>query len=95
MTFIGETEDSKNGPKVYSSISGPEPGYTGTSMFVAECAVWIAERSREKKILFGGILTPATAFGLNIFDRLKKNGVKFETSENLMAALSPPQSSKL
>eukprot|EP00298_Acanthocystis_sp_HF-20_P015816 c21277_g5_i1.p1 GENE.c21277_g5_i1~~c21277_g5_i1.p1 ORF type:complete len:437 (-),score=197.06 c21277_g5_i1:73-1323(-) len=94
MLFIGESDD-KNAPKLYSSISGGEGGYDTTSILVSECAIWIALKAKKSEITIGGILTPATVFGLDLVDRLTKNGLTFATHANLKDALKLPAQAKL
>lgn len=53
-----------------------DPGYDATSRMLAEAALLLAETSSKKTR--GGLLTPASALGLPLVDRLRKVGVRFE-----------------
>lgn len=58
-------------------VSGPEPGYVATPIFVVESAFTLLEEydSLEFK---GGVLTPGAVFGKSgLIDRLRSNGIEF------------------
>lgn len=58
-------------------VSGPEPGYVATPIFVVAAAATIL--SDGSKMGPGGVLTPSLAFqGTGYRDRLIKRGIKFE-----------------
>lgn len=62
-------------------ITGPDPGYLSTSVFVTECAYLLLEN--EGKIEHG-VLTPAQAYHTtNIVDRLSSRGVYFQVQNGL------------
>ena len=56
-----------------------DPGYGATSRMLAQSALSLAHDKRKKR---GGILTPATAMGQSLIDRLRKVDVTFEVLEN-------------
>lgn len=70
---------------VKGSIYGKgDPGYKVTSMFVSQAALCILhdmklDQSKENKVKGqGGVLTPASAMGQKLIDRLSKNGIEFK-----------------
>ena len=54
-----------------------DPGYSGTALMIAESAVCLALDEEILPQNFG-ILTPSTAMGDTLINRLKKAGMKFE-----------------
>lgn len=74
---IGTMSD---GTVVRARVKGDrDPGYGSTSKMIAECAASLALDDLSSP---GGVLTPATAMGRPLCDRLQKNaGVTFEISE--------------
>ncbi len=66
-----------DGTVVRGRVTGDrDPGYGSTSKMIAECAVCLA---RDDLPSAGGVLTPATAMGQPLCDRLQKNaGLTFE-----------------
>lgn len=63
-----------------------DPGYGDTSIMVAEAALSLAfddfkseENNRLYTPLQGGVLTPASAFGLTLMHRLSSFGMKLES----------------
>ena len=70
---MGEGENEK----VFSRISGGDPGYEETSKFISEIALCILNDYDllNKK---SGILTPVECSGGLLINRLKKAGIKFE-----------------
>jgi len=77
VTLKGKYTDKDEKP-VVARIEGGDPGYVDTAKMVAEAAMCLA---REKIPGKGGVLTPATAFGNVIVDRLNNVGVTFEIVE--------------
>jgi short subunit dehydrogenase-like uncharacterized protein len=69
LEIAGRTE---NGRVVRYRVHGREPGYTETAMMVSECALALAY-DREKMLFQGGVLTPASAFGELIVERINKS----------------------
>lgn len=74
VLFIGEMPD---GASIKVSVTGDkDPGYGSTSKMIAECAICLIQNVPD---LPGGIYTPASAFGMEIIDRLRANaGLTFE-----------------
>jgi short subunit dehydrogenase-like uncharacterized protein len=66
-----------DGTVVRGRVTGDrDPGYGSTSKMIAECAVCLAKDDLPS---VGGMLTPATAMGQPLCDRLQKNaGLTFE-----------------
>lgn len=65
------------------SVKG-DPGYLRTAMFISETALTLSlEKARLSKLgQQGGVLTPATAGGEVLAERLRKyGGVKIETKD--------------
>ena len=54
-----------------------DPGYASTSKMLAESCLALVQ-DREKLPPEGGVLTPATAFGSVLIERLKKSRMRFE-----------------
>ncbi|KAJ1553682.1 hypothetical protein HK096_006880 [Nowakowskiella sp. JEL0078] len=88
-TTHGEGEDRKQAMATIK-IRG-DPGYLEGSKMLAECALCIIydenklKDARKEDTAFplfnGGILTPATAFGSVLVDRLNASGISFEIKE--------------
>ena len=58
-------------------ISGGDPGYDETAKMVAEAAVCLATQSAPPS-RGGGFMTPATALGAPLRERLHVQGIRFE-----------------
>jgi len=66
--------------KVVTRVSGPEPGYVATPIFVVAAALTCIED--HKKMGPGGVKTPSMAFkGTGYRQKLIKRGIKFEVLE--------------
>lgn len=65
--FVGEG----GGRRVITEIRGGDPGYDETSKMVAESAILLAQGGERE----GGVLTPASAFGQALVDRLGEVGL--------------------
>ena len=61
--------------EIVSEVSGGEPGYSETAKMLAESALCLAEDS-GKIPGKGGVLTPASAFGTVLIERLLKAGIQ-------------------
>lgn len=75
--FVGETP---NGKKIHVKVAGDrDPGYGSTAKMLAQTAICLAKDvSQEDQ--HGGFLTPATAFGDALIERLVAHaGLTFET----------------
>jgi len=76
----GGEYDGKPDKKVTVKVSGPEPGYVATPIFVVAAAATIL--SDSGKMGDGGVLTPSLAFkGTGYRQRLTSRGIKFEVVE--------------
>ena len=71
MRFVGEG----GGKRVFTEVSGGDPGYGETSKMLAESALCLAFDDNPQT---SGQVTTATAMGENLTDRLVKAGLKFE-----------------
>lgn len=59
-----------------------DPGYGDTCRMVAESALCIVKSLKDLPGKEGGVLTPATAFGHVLLDRLRhNNGMVFEVKD--------------
>ncbi|GMH34093.1 hypothetical protein BSKO_01927 [Bryopsis sp. KO-2023] len=83
--YVAETEEPEGGKpeKVVATmgVTGFDPGYWGTARMVLECAlcqVFDSEKLKEQGVMEGGVLTPATAFGMVAVERLRAAGFKFD-----------------
>ncbi len=76
MTIVG---DAENGKVVRAIVKGGDPGYGETSKMIAEAALCLAFEREE--LPDGGILTPASAFGNLLINRLREAGISFDVSE--------------
>lgn len=73
----GKTPDKE----VRLEISGPDPGYIATPIFLVQAAlVLLGERKAiTARLGYGGVFTPGAAFGKTSFvSRLAKAGITFE-----------------
>eukprot|EP00878_Enallax_costatus_P002058 GHUV01002224.1.p1 GENE.GHUV01002224.1~~GHUV01002224.1.p1 ORF type:complete len:439 (+),score=107.02 GHUV01002224.1:127-1443(+) len=88
-TMIGLTEE-KDGQepqviKAYVADEHRDPGYWGTARMLLEAGLCLAmdgaacEAAGCQK---GGVLTPASAMGMVLIDRLRKAGLKFDITES-------------
>ena len=77
VLFVGQTADDQN---IRASVKGDmDPGYGSTSKMIAESAVCLLE---NPDISSGGILTPASAMGSLLIDRLQENaGLTFRLED--------------
>ena len=85
MDAVGVTEpDAAGNTHVVRSVAedkGRDPGYWGTSRMLVEIGVALATQGAELEkagCLKGGFLTPATAGGSVLVERLNKAGMRFE-----------------
>ena len=65
--------------KWYEGIVGDsiDPGYACTAKMLAESCLCLVQ-NRDELPMGGGVLTPATAFGSVLLERLKRAGMRFE-----------------
>jgi saccharopine dehydrogenase (NAD+, L-glutamate forming) len=71
---LGEAGDQR----VETIISGGDPGYTETAKMLSQSAFVLLEKVRSGG-LNPGVRTPAEALGMNLVDRLKRQGIRIET----------------
>ena len=68
-----------NGEKIGIQVScNNDPGYSGTAQMISEAAICLA-KDEEKLPLKYGILTPASAMGSILMERLQKTGMDFSS----------------
>jgi len=84
---------AENGQKLKAVVQDKkrDPGYWGTARMLLESALCLALNQKELQaaepaLVAGGVLTPATAMGPVIIDRLQKAGITFEVSEVITEA---------
>ncbi|HEY2510390.1 MAG TPA: hypothetical protein VGI39_06030, partial [Polyangiaceae bacterium] len=81
--------DAKNGaaPKRLLAIvrGQSDPGYGETAKMISESAVCLAQDG-EGEARAGGVLTPASAMGLRLVERLRRAGMAFDVEEMHSAA---------
>ncbi|MBK9733823.1 MAG: hypothetical protein IPO92_02155 [Saprospiraceae bacterium] len=58
-------------------FSGGDPGYNETSKMFAQAAFCLLDKIKNNNINFG-VLTPVEAFGMNLVDRLRKEGIHID-----------------
>lgn len=73
VKFIGKAK----GLHVWTQVSGGDPGYGETSKMLAESALCLARDSANLPPNYG-IVTPASAMGERLIERLQTAGIKFE-----------------
>ncbi len=72
LEFVGRG----GGAEVRTHVSGGDPGYTETAKMIAEAAITVVE-DRDELPLRGGVLTPASALGHALIERLQAAGMEF------------------
>jgi short subunit dehydrogenase-like uncharacterized protein len=70
--------DGSRSKVVRCRVSGGDPGYTETSMMLAESALSLARDVLPQRF---GQLTPAAAMGEALLERLQRAGMRFEVLE--------------
>lgn len=71
--FFADSDDGA--AKVEATVSGKgDPGYAATARMLGEAAMCLAKDSLPAR---GGILTPATAMGFSLIERLRRAGMVF------------------
>ena len=74
VRFIGRG----GGRRVVTEVTGGDPGYGETSKMLAESALCLAKDRLPSR---AGVITPATAMGNKLIERLKKAGIGFQVVE--------------
>lgn len=72
--------DTEPRKKIITKVSGPDPGYIGTSMLLVHSGMTLL--FDRQKLAEPGVLTPGACFhDTYLIDRLSKRGIKFEVVE--------------
>lgn len=70
-------EKSKPDMEVITRITGPEIGYSTTSIILVQCALVVL--SQRENLVKGGVFTPGVVFGTtDLQQRLQENGISFD-----------------
>jgi short subunit dehydrogenase-like uncharacterized protein len=77
VTFFGQAGKDR----AKTIISGGDPGYTETAKMFSQCAFVMLSKLRTKT-LTPGVLTPVEAFGMDLVDRLEKEGISFVVNDS-------------
>ena len=77
------TAQEPRGRAILAAVSGGDGGYTDTAMMLVEAGLLLAQHGRDASVLpapglGAGFLTPATAFGSALVDRLHTTGLRFD-----------------
>jgi short subunit dehydrogenase-like uncharacterized protein len=79
LRLIGRVEDRR------------DPGYGSTAVMLSESALCLA---RDELTTEGGVLTPASAMGLPLIERLRRAGMIWEVAEDAAAQSPSPDSAR-
>lgn len=74
VRFVGEG----GGRRVFTEVSGGDPGYGETAKMLAESALCLAYDALPDR---AGQLTTAVAMGDALLDRLQKAGIRFRVAD--------------
>ncbi len=74
VRFVGEG----GGRRVFTEVSGGDPGYGETAKMLAESALCLAYDALPQR---AGQLTTAVAMGDALLDRLQKAGIRFRVAD--------------
>jgi short subunit dehydrogenase-like uncharacterized protein len=73
---IGEAINGSPAPRLLETVRGQaDPGYGETSKMLSEAALCLAKDGLKTE---GGVLTPASAMGMPLVERLRKAGMTFQ-----------------
>ena len=75
MRFNGQTAD---GRRLFTAVEGGDPGYNETAKMAAHAAMCVLLGEGDSKC--GGVMTPATACGMALQQRLHSDGITFSAS---------------
>lgn len=64
--------------QVETIIAGGDPGYDETAKMLTEAAFTMRDRLRDGRLI-SGVRTPVEALGMDLVDRLRKEGIRIET----------------
>jgi short subunit dehydrogenase-like uncharacterized protein len=74
------TTEATNGARYRTVVAAPyDPGYTGTAVMFGQAALALVEDGDRLPETPGGVLTPATAIGHPLVDRLREHAFTLET----------------
>ena len=74
------TGEATNGARYRTTVGAPyDPGYTGTAVMLGQAALALVEDTDRLPESGGGVLTPATALGQPLVDRLREHGFTLRT----------------
>ncbi len=77
--YVVRIHGEANGTRLIAKVADSfDPGYAGTARMLGEAARCLAEDELDTP---GGVLTPASAMGLTLVERLVAMGLTFEISE--------------
>lgn len=90
--LVAESADIEKKEILHGIVAGSkDPGYGQTAIMLVESALCLAFDQEKLERKEGGILTPASAMGLVLIDRLRKAGMVFrclETAPNFRTILN-------
>ena len=72
---------TRSGREVVVEVSGGDPGYGETPKMASEAALCLA-LDRRRLNHNKGVITPATAMGKPLLERLQDTGLRFEVVES-------------
>jgi short subunit dehydrogenase-like uncharacterized protein len=79
MSFYGVLEGDTR-PSLLAHVEGKgDPGYAATSRMIGESALCLAQDPPERAFE-GGVLTPATAMGTRLVERLRRADITFDVT---------------
>lgn len=80
-------EGRDDGAIIVGRVAGGDGGYTDTAKMIGEAGLALATQraALPGAALGGGFLTPATAFGGALVDRLQRAGIRFEITRDDVA----------
>jgi short subunit dehydrogenase-like uncharacterized protein len=92
--IFAATIENEGGKTLYGRVHGRDGGYGDTAMMLSECGLAMAtQRSHLPAVaLGGGFLTPATAFGTILLNRLQKANMRFEILPSESCAIAAASS---
>ena len=74
------TGEASNGGRYRTTVGAPyDPGYSGTAIMLGQSALALLLDEDHLPESSGGVLTPATAIGRPLVDRLREHGFTLDT----------------
>ena len=91
--FSARVENGE-GKTLYGRVHGRDGGYGDTAMMLSECGLALATQRSQLPavVLGGGFLTPATAFGSILLNRLNRANLRFEILPSESSAVAAASS---